>query len=52
MQTLSPPPAAPELTSRRALPWQRFKSELGDKVENYENVKIPGPKNPYRVAAD
>ena len=30
----------------------RFKSELGDKVENYENVKIPGAKNPYRVAAD
>ena len=41
-----------ELTCRRALPWQRFKVELGDKVENYENVKIPGPKNPYRVAAD
>lgn len=41
-----------ELTSRRTLPAQRFKSELGDKVENYENVKIPGAKNPYRVAAD
>ena len=41
-----------ELTCRRALPWQRFKVELGDKVQNYENVKIPGPKNPYRVAAD
>ena len=41
-----------ELTSRRTLPAQRFKSELGDKVEKYENVKIPGAKNPYRVAAD
>ena len=41
-----------QLTCRRALPWQRFKVELGDKVQNYENVKIPGPKNPYRVAAD
>ena len=41
-----------ELTSRRTCLAQRFKSELGDKVENYENVKIPGAKNPYRVAAD
>ena len=40
-----------ELTSAPCLV-QRFKSELGDKVENYENVKIPGAKNPYRVAAD
>ena len=31
---------------------QRFKAEVGDKIHNYENVKIPGPKNPYRKAAD
>ena len=40
------------ITHLCTLPAQRFKSELGDKVENYENVKIPGAKNPYRVAAD
>ena len=44
MDTLSSPFAQPCL--------QRFKSELGDKVDNYENVKIPGSKNPYRKAAD
>ena len=31
---------------------ERFKNELGDTPDTYENVKIPGPKNPYRKAAD